>query len=149
MARKTYGKTSRSHNSPLTPKKDQIPPGATKRASDADLRPGEPPSTFDDRYAAGTPGGGTEFGGLAGSNFGDGRPEVPELNESMAGSAPEPEDVEPAEDDAYSGLRGGAVGGTPAGKRSSGGGKIHRGLRPGSSHRGDSTIGQDPDRPSD
>ncbi|HEV3081303.1 MAG TPA: hypothetical protein VGY66_16095 [Gemmataceae bacterium] len=44
----------------------------------------------------------------------------------------------------YAGLSGGAVGGTPAQGRSSGG-TTHRGISPGSTHRGDSTIGTDPD----
>jgi len=149
MARNTKGNASRSHDSPLSNKKNDIPPGATKRASDADLRPGEPPSRFDDRYAAGTPGGGTEYGGLAGSNFGDGDPEVAELNEAMASGIHSPEDVEPDEDDGYGGAAGGAVGGTPAGKRSGGGGKVRRGLKPHGDHRGDSTIGYDPDTDSD
>src|SRR3954449_4690477 len=109
MARNTKGNASRSHDSPLSNKKNDIPPGATKRASDADLRPGEPPSTFDDRYAAGTPGGGTEYGGLAGSNYGGGEPEVPELNEAMASGIHEPEDIDAAPDDGYGGPSGGSV----------------------------------------
>jgi len=44
----------------------------------------------------------------------------------------------------YAGIAGGAVGGTPAQLRSSGG-RTGRGLKPGGSHRGDSTIGADPD----
>jgi hypothetical protein len=44
---------------------------------------------------------------------------------------------------AYSGFSGGAVGGTPAEGRSSGG-NIHRGIAPGGDHRGDSTIGAEP-----
>ena len=57
------------------------------------------------------------------------------------------EDTVPGEDDRsppYAGHSGGAVGGTPAGGRARGG-RTHSGLRPGGVHRGDSTIGTDPD----
>jgi hypothetical protein len=48
------------------------------------------------------------------------------------------------EDPPFAGISGGAVGGSPAEGRSSGG-TTHRGISSGSSHRGDSTIGTDPD----
>jgi hypothetical protein len=44
------------------------------------------------------------------------------------------------------GISGGAVGGTPAQGRASGG-NVHGGLAPGSSERGDTTIGADPAKP--
>jgi hypothetical protein len=115
--------------------------GTTQQASDRTSRPGGPEHTeLDDRYAAGTPGGGSEFGGLAGSNEGDGSPEEANLEEVMGSGIHEPE----AEGDApYGGFTGGAVGGTPAQGRSSGG-KIRGGLTPGGTHRGDSTIGSEP-----
>jgi hypothetical protein len=118
-----------------------IPPGATKRASDADLRPGERPSKPGDRHAAGTPGGGTEVGGLGGTNIDEGSPTNADLEEAMGSGIAEPE----AEDGGppYAGSSGGAVGGTPAEGRSSGG-KIEGGLSPGGVHRGDSTIGARP-----
>jgi hypothetical protein len=145
MAKKPQRGRPRARQLPPPGKKYDIPPGATKKASDADLRPGEPPSSFDDRYAAGTPGGGTEYGGLAGSNFGDGDPEVPELNDAMANGIHEPEEVESEETvEAYGGPSGGAVGGTPAGKRVRGGQMARRGLKPHDERRGDSTIGHDP-----
>jgi hypothetical protein len=122
-----------------TPPKE-IPPGATKRASDADLRPGEPPSDTGDRHAAGTPGGGSEVGGLGGTNIGDGDPDNADLEEAMGGGLDEPEDEGGPP---YSGISGGAVGGTPAEGRSSGG-NVEHGLSPGGVHRGDSTIGADP-----
>ncbi len=51
-------------------KTNPTPPGATKAASDHDLRPGEPPDrTPSGEEAVGTPGGGTEVGGLAGTNM--------------------------------------------------------------------------------
>lgn len=53
-----------------------VPPGATKAASHRDLRPGETlDRTPSDAEAVGTPGGGTELGGLAGTNIDDGDPD--------------------------------------------------------------------------
>jgi hypothetical protein len=125
--------------------RERIPPGATQRASDRSARPGGPPATgLDDRFAAGTPAGGTEVGGLAGSNEGDGSPRDAELaTAAAADTQPEAEGGAP-----YAGISGGAVGGTPAEDRSSGG-RTGGGLRPGGEHRGDSTIGTDPNRTSD
>jgi hypothetical protein len=120
----------------------EVPEGATQQASDRTSRPGGPDaSPLDDRYGAGTPGGGTEVGGLAGSNYGDGTPDTEELNEAAAGGGME---LEADDEDGYSGFSGGAVGGTPAGRRSSGG-RVHGGIAPGGVHRGDSTVGSDPD----
>jgi RNA polymerase-binding transcription factor DksA len=72
-----------------------------------------------DTHAAGTAGGGTAIGGLAGTNIGRGEPSVGDLQDAtgsgefdVAESRRE-EDFEPR-----SGRSGGAVGGTPAGKRS-------------------------------
>jgi RNA polymerase-binding transcription factor DksA len=69
--------------------------------------------------AAGTAGGGTASGGLAGTNSGRGDPEDVDLERATASGdyAPESEDPETG----YSSAEGGAVGGTPAGKRTSGG----------------------------
>jgi hypothetical protein len=102
------------------------------------------PSGCSDETAAGTPGGGTEVGGLAGTNIGDGSPENADLEQAMGSGihAPEAED-EPG----YGGPSGGAVGGTPAEGRASGG-RIHGGLDPGADERGATTIGGDPDKPS-
>src|SRR5947209_3365455 len=59
-----------------------IPPGATQEASDRTSRPGGPPATpLDDRHAIGTPGGGSEIGGLAGTNEGEGDPDDTEALE--------------------------------------------------------------------
>ncbi len=124
-----------------------IPPGATQKASDRTSRPGGPPATpLDDRHAIGTPGGGSEVGGLAGTNEGDGDPD----NEAELSAAMGDDDVKatpPDEEDApgYGGISGGAVGGTPAEGRSVGG-HVHGGIRPGGTHRGDSTIGAEPDK---
>jgi len=129
-----------------TGRPEPVPPGATQAASDRTSRPGGPPATdLVDIYAAGTPGGGTEFGGLAGSNAGDGAPEN-ELHEMQAAEAngdynSEAQEATPP----YSGLSGGAVGGTPAEDRATGG-QTGGGLAPGGVHRGDSTVGADPDK---
>jgi hypothetical protein len=122
--------------------RERIPPGATQRASDRTARPGGPRATdLDDRYGAGTPAGGTEVGGLAGSNEGDGSPEDVDLSTAAATGthSPEAEGGPP-----YAGPAGGAVGGTPAEDRAAGG-RTGSGLRPGGTHHGDSTVGADPE----
>jgi len=84
----------------------------------------ESTSTNDeDVHAAGTAGGGTGLGGLAGTNVGDGEPDDEPLEDAMgSGNFDKADEAdEPAKDDAYSGPSGGAVGGSPANKRSSGG----------------------------
>jgi len=98
-----------------------------------------------DIHAAGTPGGGTAWGGLAGTNVNDGDPDNADLEDAMgAGIHDTGEETEEEGAEPLSGATGGAVGGTPAGLRASGD-NIHRGLAPGMSHRGDSTIGSSPD----
>jgi RNA polymerase-binding transcription factor DksA len=71
-----------------------------------------------DEHAAGEPGGGAATGGLAGANFGDGEPEISDLQDE-AGSGNF--DVEQGRDNPReaprSGRAGGSVGGTPARKR--------------------------------
>lgn len=71
-----------------------------------------------DIYAAGTAGGGTAVGGLAGTNIGHGDPEIADLQDAMGSGN---FDIAEARDDApnvpKSGRAGGAIGGTPAGKR--------------------------------
>jgi RNA polymerase-binding transcription factor DksA len=73
-----------------------------------------------DEHAAGEPGGGSAIGGLAGSNSGGGDPEVSDLQDA-AGSGEF--DFDGSRDETpetpHSGRSGGAVGGTPARKRSS------------------------------
>lgn len=121
-----------------------VPPGATKAASDHDLRPGEPSDrTPSGEAAVGTPGGGTEVGGLAGTNMGDGDPVLTDLDRAMGSDArgEDSEDGGPP----YAGFSGGAVGGTPAQGRASGGHQRH-GIAPGGVPPADTTIGQDPDK---
>lgn len=117
--------------------------------------PGRMPETSDfdtqsigDVHAAGTPGGGTAVGGLAGTTVGDGSPDDADLNDALgsgnfdvalAADDPIAGDEATGEPDAYGGPTGGAVGGTPAGKRARGG-RTGGGLepRPG---KGDSPTG--------
>jgi hypothetical protein len=123
-------------------KTNPIPPGATKAASDHDLRPGEPPDrTPSGEEAVGTPGGGTEVGGLAGTNTGDGDPVLSNLDRAMGSDArgEDSEDGGPP----YAGPAGGAVGGTPADLRASGGHQRH-GIVPGGTTPADRTIGANP-----
>jgi len=84
-----------------------------------------------DAHAAGTAGGGTAVGGLAGTNIGDGDPGNADL-ERAAGSGEYDVEIEEDGSDAtaYGGSGGGAVGGTPAGKRAAGGKKRGRGAEP-------------------
>jgi hypothetical protein len=83
-------------------------------------------------------------GGMGGSNTGDGMPDEAELEDALGSSATDKTAETPNEATAYSGRSGGAVGGTPANKRATGG-STHGGLAPGTVHRGDSTIGSDPE----
>lgn len=78
----------------------------------------ESPLPPGDVHAAGTPGGGSSVGGLAGSNMGHGDPDVADLQDAM-GSGDSDARVAQADSDRTpkSGRAGGAVGGTPANKR--------------------------------
>lgn len=136
-----------AHTRKKSPRQDSektnpVPPGATKAASDHDLRPGEPPDrTPSGTEAAGTPGGGTEVGGLAGTNIDDGDPALTNLDQAM-GSDARGEDSEEG-GPPYAGHSGGAVGGAPAQGRASGG-RQPRGIRPGGKPPADRTIGEEP-----
>jgi hypothetical protein len=114
---------------PMTPPNtgtEPIPPGATTRAADRPLDPGggPPGSAAGPRHAAADPGSPDE------------EYEATETNDPLL--EPPPDDSE--DGPPYAGPSGGAVGGTPAGKRSTGGHVTH-GFNPGHSARGDSTIG--------
>jgi hypothetical protein len=91
-----------------------------------------------DIHAAGTPGGGTAVGGLAGTNIGDGSPDDVDLEDALGSGIHDQDNEE--EEEAYSGPSGGAVGGTPANRRETGGRSRH-GIAPGGERPGDSTIG--------
>jgi len=110
-----------------------IPPGATRKAAYEPLNPsgGAPGSGAGPRHAA-------DDRGSPNESY-----EATDTNEPLAEK--ETEELEPLEQGPpYAGPRGGAVGGSPAERRSSGG-QTHRGLKPGGVHRGDSTIGTNPD----
>src|SRR3954466_11877516 len=74
-----------------------------------------------DQYAAGSAGGGLAVGGLGGTTVGDGSPDNADTESPMADPLDDDhatvEDVENDSDGPYGGVSGGAVGGTPAGKR--------------------------------
>ncbi len=77
-----------------------------------------PPRTHrGDVHAAGTAGGGTSVGGLAGGNEGNGDPVIVELDDAAGSSFFDAEDDRADDRTPRSGPSGGAVGGTPAGKR--------------------------------
>lgn len=106
--------------------------------------PGPPGSGAGDRHAAGEPGGGSAVGGLAGTNIDDGSPDNADI-EAAGGSSDFDRALDANDEEAYTGIGGGAVGGTPAGKRARGG-RTGGGIAPGGVHRGDSTVGSDPQR---
>jgi len=74
-----------------------------------------------DRHAAGTAGGGTAIGGLAGTNIGEGSVDTADLENATASGEFDHEDDASDDETPYSGRTGGAVGGTPASKRARGG----------------------------
>jgi DnaK suppressor protein len=86
----------------------------------------------EDVHAAGTAGGGTAVGGLAGTNLGDGAPDNANIEDATGSSNFDvgiDGDEEAERPQAYAGPSGGAVGGTPANKRAVGG-KSRHGLAP-------------------
>ncbi len=95
----------------------------------------------EDIHAAGTAGGGTAIGGLAGTNIGEGDPDDGDLEEAT-GSGRYDQELEDDHEDttSYSGPSGGAVGGSVADRRATGG-KTGGGIapRPGP---GESPVGQ-------
>lgn len=104
----------------------EAPPAEMEPVLSADEEEEESES---DTHAIGTPGGGTGVGGLAGTNIGSGDPDNADLERAMGSGSYDVEVDEDSKNTAYSGLSGGAVGGTPAGKRASGG-KTGKGIAP-------------------
>jgi RNA polymerase-binding transcription factor DksA len=101
-------------------------------SNDAEALPGLADAKLRSRsdvHAAGTPGGGTAVGGLAGTNFGHGEPDAVALDKAAGSSAFDLDvEAEAEESDAdipetYPAPSGRAVGGTQANKRSRGGRK--------------------------
>ena len=95
----------------------------------------------DDIHAAGTAGGGTAIGGLAGTNIGEGDPDDGNLEEAMgSGNYDQALDDDHEDTSAYSGPTGGAVGGAIADLRATGG-KTGGGIAP-QPGPGESPVGQ-------
>jgi hypothetical protein len=109
---------------------EPIPPGATQAAADRPLNPDEglPESGAGPRHASDDPGSPNES------------IEATDSNQPLAESplSDEPDALESGPP--YAGVSGGAVGGTPAEGRSSGG-HVDHGIAGDGVHRGDSTIG--------
>src|SRR5437764_11115736 len=106
---------------------EAIPPGATRKAAYEPLNPsgGPPGSGAGPRHAADDPGSPNESY------------EATDSNQPLAEN-PVFDETDPLEEGPpYAGISGGAVGGTPAQGRSSGGRTGH-GIAPGGEHRGDS-----------
>lgn len=83
-----------------------------------ELAPGEESGeAARDIGAAGTPAGGMASGGLGGANTPDGSPEGADLENAMSNGLADHTGDRIATDEPQSGRSGGAVGGTPAGKR--------------------------------
>jgi len=105
---------------PRTPKDTLAPEGEMQenRVRRVDPLESPPPHIHrGDVHAAGTAGGGTAVGGLAGGNEGDGDPVIAELDEATGSGNFDVEDDRVDDRTPLSGRSGGAVGGTPAGKR--------------------------------
>jgi hypothetical protein len=116
---------------------EPVPPGATRKAADRPRNPGggPPGSGAGPRHAAADEDNPTEEYGATDSNEPLAEPPAEEPDALELGPP-------------YSGPSGGAVGGTPAEDRAVGG-HTGRGIAPGGVHRGDSTVGADPDRPTE
>lgn len=83
-----------------------------------------------DIHAAGTAGGGTAIGGLAGTNIGEGDPDDGDLEDALGSSHFDEElDDDHVDTSAYGGPTGGAVGGSIADLRATGG-KTGGGIAP-------------------
>jgi RNA polymerase-binding transcription factor DksA len=107
---------------PQTPADTLAPEGAMHegwRRDKADPLGGRRNLVANDEHAVGEPGGGAALGGLAGSNTGDGSPELADLQDAAGSGEFDVEDARDSEQHQAprSGRSGGAVGGTPARKR--------------------------------
>jgi RNA polymerase-binding transcription factor DksA len=104
---------------PLSPRDTLAPEGEMEEDRRRRGNPLESPQSkrVSDIHAAGTAGGGTAVGGLAGSNSGSGEPQVADVDEAMGSGNFDFEDDRIDDHTPLSGRSGGAVGGTPARKR--------------------------------
>jgi len=122
---------------------EEVPPGATAAAADRPVHSGgggAPGSGAGPRHASNDAGSAEEEYGPVDSNV----PEADGTDTDLDAAPPGYDEQQ----EGYGGPSGGAVGGTPAGKRSSGG-RHGRGIRPGTARPGDSTVGADPERPTE
>lgn len=112
---------------PLSPDDTYAPEGemredrhrAKKQPAGNATAPEAPLGEVGDIHAAGTAGGGTALGGLAGTNVGHGDPDVADLQDAMGSGNFDVADARNNQPHApRAGRSGGAIGGTPAGKRS-------------------------------
>lgn len=108
--------------------KDQKPPqpsppraGLRPDERDPDEPPGASGSATGGIHAAGSGAGGMAGGGLGGTNAADGSNEDPDIEDSLGSSLADRGGEDDENGPPYSGQAGGAVGGTPAGKRATGG----------------------------
>jgi hypothetical protein len=113
-----------------------VPPETLERLAGSDC--GAPGSATGGIEASGTPGGGTEIGGLAGTNIGAGAPINTDLDRAMETDFPQNKDLE--EDDAEREIPFADVPTYDQGVART----TLPDVPPGTSHRGDSTIGSDP-----
>jgi RNA polymerase-binding transcription factor DksA len=108
---------------PLSPADTLAPEGAMgeswRPADDAEVTSRRRNRAAVDGHAAGEPGGGSAVGGLAGSNAGRGDPELADLQDAAGSGAFDANAGRgSSRETPRSGRSGGAVGGTPARKRS-------------------------------
>jgi len=82
-----------------------------------ELLPGESNDDSTGRDAVGTAGGGLASGGLGGTNAADGAPDDADLEDAMTSGIHDHSGDKEETDEPEAGHAGGAVGGTPAGKR--------------------------------
>ena len=105
---------------PHVPADTLAPEGEMQESQSRRDRPGDdsrPKVHRGDIYAAGTAGGGTAVGGLAGTNEGHGDPNVSEVQDATGSGNFDIDDDRTDRETPRSGPSGGAVGGTPARKR--------------------------------
>lgn len=97
----------------------KVPPRRAGLRAD-ELAPGQSndPDEAGSSHAAGTPGGGSAAGGLGGTNVGDGSTDDVYLEDAMGSGVHDDDEDEQLRDEPQAGRSGGAVDGTPAGKRS-------------------------------
>jgi RNA polymerase-binding transcription factor DksA len=120
--RSGVGRVNFNDGRPRTPADTLAPEGEMgesrrKRLGRRDSADGSGQVEEADVHAAGTAGGGTAVGGLAGTNFGRGEPDAAQLEDALGSGVAETRDEDDEDYIPRSGRAGGAIGGTPARKR--------------------------------